>query len=178
MDWDDITRQLEQTVLDAFDDLIVATEGQRFYALALVTDDGGMSVGLAANTEDAFQQRLQVERQEDPELSLQDAAWFRWGVGEWRCEGWRDDLFAAVNRRLHDEVVEGRIDDIDAHLARLVEAMTMALAQLRRERGAQLTDAILFATLTDSDDAETIENNSAQRANPPALVDTFRKRYG
>lgn len=83
-----------------------------------------------------------------------------------------------MNRRLHDEAVEGRIGDINAHLAQLFEAMTAALAGLRRDRGALTADTILFLTLTDSDEAEAVEDHSAQHMNPPALLTLFSERYG
>jgi hypothetical protein len=178
MDWDSITRHLEQAVLSAFDDLAVAVRGRRLYALSLVTEDGAMSVGMAANTEEALQQRLDAERHGGADPSSQDGAWLRWGVGEWQYEGWRDDLFAAVNRRLYHEAVGGRIDGIAAHLARLIEAMTVALARLRREREVETASTILFVTLTDSDEAEAFENASARRLNPAALLDLFHARHG
>ncbi|PTQ60108.1 uncharacterized protein DUF4303 [Sphingomonas sp. PP-CE-3G-477] len=175
MDWDDIAEQLEQAVLSAFDDLAIAVEERCLYALALVTEDGAMGVGIAANTEEAVQERFEAELQENADFSPQDGAWLRWSVGEWEHEGWRDDLFAAVNRRLTAEIVGGRIDNIDTHLARLVEVLTTALTRLREKR--EMESTILFVTLTDSDEAEVIENASAQRLNPPALLDLFHARY-
>lgn len=136
-----------------------------------------MSVSLAANTEEAFQEHLVAERQENPQLSPQNEAGYRWSVGEWRHEGWRHDLFAAVNRLLYDEATQERIANIHAHLARLFETMTVALAGLRRERGALTEGTILFVTLTDSDEAEDVENHSAQHVSPPALLKLFSERY-
>jgi len=71
--------------------------------------------------------------------------------------------------------VGGRIDNIDTHLARLVEVLTTALTRLREKR--EMESTILFVTLTDSDEAEVIENASAQRLNPPGLLDLFHARY-
>lgn len=177
MDWDEITTQLEAAVLAAFDALIASLQGQGLYALALVTEDGSMSVGIAANTEEAFQEHLKAEREVEGELSPQDEAGYRWNTGEWLHEGWRNDLFAALNRVLCDEAVGEETDNVGGHLAKLVETMTAALARLRREREAMLADTILFVTLTDSDEAEGIEDASAQQVNPPMLLDHFLKRY-
>ena len=83
MDWKDIARRLETAVLTAFDDLVVSAPELGWYALALVTEDGAMSVGLAANTEATVSLRLEAEHWKsggDP--SGEEEAWIRWGVGE------------------------------------------------------------------------------------------------
>ncbi|RYE73454.1 MAG: DUF4303 domain-containing protein [Oxalobacteraceae bacterium] len=177
MDWNDIARRLEAAVLTAFDDLIALAPEPGFYALALVTEDGAMSVGLAANTEETVSIRLEAEHRESSGDPSEEEAWIRWGVGEWRHEGWRDDLFSDVNRLLCEAVLAPRSHASDSRLAGLVEAMTMALERLRQARGVLLADTILFVTLTDSDAAEAVEDASACRLNPPDLRDHFLARY-
>jgi hypothetical protein len=177
MDWNDVAHRLETAVLTAFDDLVASAHEPGVYALALVTEDGAMSVGMAANTEEAVSIRLNAENREPGEDPSGEEAWIRWGVGEWCHEGWRDDLFLDVNRSLREDALALLSHAPDNRLAGLVEAMTTALKRLRQAREALLADTIVFVTLTDSDAAEAIEDASACRLNSPALRDHFLARY-
>ena len=78
---------------------------------------------------------------------------------------------------LREAALAPRHSASDNRLAGLVEAMTTALERLRQARGALLVDTILFVSLTDSDAAETVEDASACRLNPPALREQFLARY-
>ncbi|RYE61805.1 MAG: DUF4303 domain-containing protein [Oxalobacteraceae bacterium] len=177
MNWNDIACRLEAAVLTAFDDLFASTLEPGVYALALVTEDGAMSVGMAANTEEAVSIRLKAENREPGEAPSREEAWIRWGVGEWCHEGWRDDLFSDVNRLLREDALALRSHAPNSRLAGLVEAMTTALEHLRQSREALLADTIVFVTLTDSDAVEAVEDASSRRLNPPALRDHFLARY-
>lgn len=55
--------------------------------------------------------------------------------------------------------------------------MIDALASLRAERTAALADVTLFVTISDSDEAQAIENLSAKRLNPPDLARAFQQRF-
>ncbi|WP_420139577.1 DUF4303 domain-containing protein [Sphingomonas sp.] len=169
MNWDDITRQLTQATIAAVDDLLRELDGERLYALALVTDDDWNGASLAANTEEWFAARLAAETEPDEDMHPNMTGWYRWGVGEWRNENYSWDLFKPVCDLLWDYEGPTRVE--------LGEAMTVALEHLRRERAEALAGITLFITLTDSDDAEAVENASAMRLNPPPLLDAFLARY-
>lgn len=163
MNDEDLQSRLSATLLVAFDALLVEIDGETPYAIALVTCESAMSIGFAATTEE----HLAVQ-----EFNADDAAYYRWSTAEWRNEGWRDDLFQDFTRSPRTDT-----GDPGAYFDAIVEAMQMALANLRSERDPQLEGVTLFATVTDDDIAEDTENRTAKMLNPPSLSEGFLRRY-
>jgi hypothetical protein len=56
--------------------------------------------------------------------------------------------------------------------------MIGALRNLRELQDGALKEVTMFVTITDSDEAEEIENRSAISINPPDLAQAFVSRFG
>ncbi|MGF7147978.1 hypothetical protein FHS96_001587 [Sphingomonas zeicaulis] len=171
IDWDRITRELGAAVIAVTDDLLASIGRQRPYAICLLTDGDGGSVGFWAATEDDFRRRLAAEAQAE-EMTPDYEAYLRWTPEEWSEDAHGDGFMRGVSKKLFAEVIGGTASP--DHFDRTIAAMTDALAHLRAERADALGQVILFASVSDSDDADAIENASVARLNPPALASTFR----
>jgi len=79
-----------------------------------------------------------------------------------------------VNVRLEQQ----EKSDFDSYFDNLIEAMTTALVATKAALGERLADVTAFVTVTDSNDAEEIENASASRINAADLADRFLCRFG
>lgn len=169
MSWKDISEEIERASLKAVDSLLSRYDRDRLYALALFTSDDGDNVAMAANTEEGYRAHLAAEAEVEPN-SPQDEIYYRWASAEWVEEGWDEDAFA----RVHALLAQQEKPDFD----RLVEAMTVALAAVKATMGERLAEVTAFVTVTDSDDAEAIENASAARINAADLAGRFLQRYG
>lgn len=171
MSWTKIIDELEGASITAVNRLLAAHDGEHVYALALYTDDGGMSMSLAANTEQSYD--AQLEKYGGRDITEQDKAYFRWTSSEWKYEMFSYEDFEETNRSL-DQQDKG---DFSHYFEALMEAMTVALVRVKAAFGDRLADVTAFVTVTDSDDAEAIENASALRINAPALADVFQSRF-
>jgi hypothetical protein len=175
MDWTATRTALRSATLAAVDELLPALRGERLYAICLQTDDGGMGVGLCANTEECYAEKCADAEPSD--RSEEYFAYLRWDSAEWRHE-----LFGWEHFGKADEQLAAGLDDADPAFApffdQLIEAMTDALANLRVERASALEHVTLFVTITDSDETLAVEDRSAQRLNPPQLAEPFLRRYG
>lgn len=55
--------------------------------------------------------------------------------------------------------------------------MTVALTVAKEYYGNNIHEVTVFVTVTDSDDAEEIENRSAVRINTPGIAQSFLARF-
>jgi hypothetical protein len=177
MDWKVKTDELRAATLAAVDGLLASLKGERLYAISLQTDDGGMSVGPCANSEQGYAERCASEAEVE-EQSPADLAYLRWAPAEWRYEMFDSAHFMETNQDFIAAGTSDTGDDFDSYFEHLLEAMTDALATLRAARAQALEGVTLFVTITDSDEAEDVENRSAAQLNPPALAAAFARRFG
>lgn len=171
MDWNAKVEQLRTATIAAVDALTSFLEGHRLYAICLQTADDGMSVGFCANTEEGYAEKRASEA-EIEDMTPQYSAYLRWAPAEWRYEVFGDDHFVDVNRDLTAVGVNSN-KDFSLHFDRLIDAMIEALAHLRAERAQALEGVTLFVTISDSEEAKTVERRSADRLNPPILAGQF-----
>ena len=180
-----LTDLIRDAARDAFADLRAAHPGEAFYAFALYTDDGLMTVMPAANSEQGF--RRAAGDEDDPT----ELAHYRWATGEWAYEG--EGAESAKFDAVHDLLNEpaGLYDgDDDAEADRqfrargdqLIKCMIAALRQLDAEGcfgvGEEGRRVTVFVSISDSDAAQVIENKSADLLNPPEVAAAFAERYG
>jgi hypothetical protein len=78
-----------------------------------------------------------------------------------------DDYFADINRDLAAAGANSH-KGFGLYFDHLIDAMIDALAHLRAARA--LEGVTLFATISDSEDAEAVERRSANRLNPVTLA--------
>ncbi|MBA9898855.1 DUF4303 domain-containing protein [Burkholderia cepacia] len=159
--------------------LIAAHPYEHFYAFALYTDSGAMTVVPAANSDEGLKRiRERMEVADD-----EKAPEFTWATAEWAYESAEADSFNPLCKKLADTVLGSTIPEtrFDAFFKALQRDMIEALRQLDQEglfgTGAEREKITLFVTISDDNGAEELENRSAKILNPPAVFDRFINRY-
>jgi hypothetical protein len=174
----DIARAAER----AFTELKARHRGEHFYAFALYTDDGAQTVVPAANSEEGFARKLALSGADETEYPH-----YRWSTGEWLYDAVGDEHFRGISDRLNapgaapSEEEDPSGEAFGAFKQGLLDAMTGALSDLEARgffgKGAVREQVTLFASISDSDDAEEAENASARRLNPAPVLAAFLERY-
>ncbi|WP_206243735.1 DUF4303 domain-containing protein [Novosphingobium terrae] len=177
MDWNAKAHELATATIAAVDELLSSLQGERLYAISLQTDDGGMSVGPSANTEEGYA-ASHAAAATSRTLSTAYEAYLRWNSAEWRYEILGDAHFEEINSALSDMEPGDTGEDFDSYFAKLIDAMIGALATLRAKRAEALEGVTLFVSITDSDEARAIEDRSATLLNPVPLAEAFLRRFG
>lgn len=170
----DVQADLIESVSAATEAMLASGEARDAYALALSMAEDGMGIGFCWTSESHFRQHL-LEMGGEEDLAPEDEIYFRWAVAEWLHEGWRDELFASVNDAVSTKAMSRGLSktEFDA----LVEAMVAALASLRDRWPEALKGVTMFVTVSDSEDAEALEDGTAEKLNPPELRDAFLARF-
>ena len=178
----------------AFAEVRGAHPDEHFYAFALYTDDGVMTVEPAANTEEGFRRKVGDGRETNPAQSN----YYRWATAEWAYEAAGSEHFQAAYDLLNvperydgDGAEEAEEEDPDeafeederfvAFKKQVIETMVEALSRLDSEgffgSGGVREEVTLFVSISDSDAAQEVENDSARKLNPPAVYERFAARY-
>ncbi|WP_233101843.1 DUF4303 domain-containing protein [Variovorax sp. IB41] len=178
-DFETLRTQIREAARTAFAALRAQHPNERFYAMALYTDDGAMTVCPSANSEEALQRILLDNDCTEPA----DIAYSRWGTAEWAYEHQHAGDFTAVSDRLRAHVLKQKSGGraFAAFRSQLHDAMVNALADLDQEgffgTGTDRQALTLFCSISDSDDAEAFEDDSAKRLNSPAVFARFKARW-
>lgn len=180
---------------ESFKTIQIRRADERFYAFALYTDDGAMTVCAAASTEESFQRRLQNDAEQEHsfdavayarEYRSDEASdhrkFLRWATTEWEYAGFdvpeHEELHAAMSKVDLWEIY-GR-EGVSRPLTYLTRLMTDVLADLDREGafgvGAERERVVLFVSVADSDACTFIENRSAKRLNPAPMLSEYLDR--
>lgn len=160
--------------------LRAAHPDERFYAFALYTDSGAMTVVPSANSEEGLARSRQ---QSDPGDDRTAPAWLRWGTAEWAYEAAEAQAFNPLCKRLAGAVMSPAVPEAEfgAFFKALQRDMIEALRLLDREGlfgAGEAREAItLFVSISDDDGADALENESATALNPPAVAQRFIARY-
>ncbi len=173
MDWQAIRNELSQAILRAFDRFHERLDEEQVYALCLSVSEDGMAIGLNANTESCFARKLSEERELE-DMTPQYERYLRWSPAEWCFEGVDDAAFQGINDMLVQVVLGDGLGASGFH--DLIDAMIGSLETVRSMRADSLQGVTMFVTVTDSDDAEAIENRSAIAINPPDIARYFVSR--
>lgn len=175
MDWSTIEEHLAQAASQSYDDFVVNNSIDDIYALCLSVAEDGMGIGMNANSETYFSEKLSAESDVE-DTTPQYKNYLRWSPAEWRFEGIGDDVFQPINDTLTKMVLNDELDH--SRFIKLINAMIGALRNLRELQDGALKEVTMFVTITDSDEAEEIENRSAISINPPDLAQAFVSRFG
>jgi len=174
MDWKALETRTTAAVKTVLSDLRAAHSDEVFYACAVYTDSGAMSLGVAANSLQALDRKLDSEAgAERSELR----PYYTWCSSEWAYEAWRGECFQAVCKDLASAEPTG---DFGVFRERLNQLMIDVLAELRREGFFEAVFSevpVLFVTITDDDGAERLEDRSARVLNSEAVFLEFVQRY-
>lgn len=174
VDFSTLRSEIKDAARRAFEAVIRNHPNERFYAFALYSDDGAMTAAPAANSEEGLVRKAQ-------EYGCSPIpGWLRWSTAEWDYEHEGSEHFAAVH-----EILNVGYDCSDAEFeafkTKLYETMVQALGELDAEGffGTKETrEAVtIFCSISDSDDAERLEDASAQQLNPSTAYEKFKNRY-
>lgn len=177
-------KQLRVAVREAaqksFGDVRAAHADEHFYAFALYTDDGAMTIMPASNTEEGFRRKAGPQPKE--------ANYYRWATGEWAYEAAGADAF----QRVYDLLNAGsRYDgpgsdgetapDFPAFKNQVIETMISALGELDASgffgSGTTREQVTLFVSISDSEETTAVEDASAQCLNPASVAERFAQRF-
>ncbi|CAB3748325.1 hypothetical protein B7G54_01330 [Burkholderia puraquae] len=176
-DFSDFQRDIADAARATFRALRALHPDEHFYAFALYTDSGAMTVVPAANSVEGL--RRIREQQAVPD----DDPWYVWGFSEWAYAAAEASPFNAICGKLADDLlspqfVRSRFSEFSRQLH---TEMIGALRLLDREglfgTGDERAAITLFVSISDDDAAEALENESAKVLNPPAVADAFLRRY-
>ena len=184
LDQQNLSAVIRDAARQAFGDLRRAHPEETFYAFALYTDDGWMTIVPSANSEEGFQRAISSE----PDQTSHHA--YRWSTAEWAYEAAGNEHFDAANELLNassadeepddsDETEEVRLyrEQGDALIASMVEGLRLLDAEGFFGTGEERGRVTLFVSISDSDEAEEVETISARQLNPPNVAAAFAKRY-
>jgi len=178
MNWDDLTREIITDARSVFSKLLEQHKDEHFYAFALYTDDDGFTVVPAANSIEKYDANMLHNNV----TNIKSQIFRKWYSGSWAYEDCGDDEFNAICGKLSDACMALPEDDDEAFhdfTEHVHSCMINALQILDNEGfwGAARKNIVLFVTISDSDEAEELENRSAQILNPPEIYEKFLKRY-
>ena len=176
MNWAELEEDVYQAVTAVFANLQAAHPDEQFYAFALYTDSGSMTICPAANSHEALARKL---AEESIEPADEDVPYYTWSTSEWTYESWQGEHFDAICTTLRDALES--VEDYAHFQAQVFQTMTQAMARVRDDglfARAKPGDApVLFVTLTDDDEAESVEDASAKTLNSPEVYARFAARY-
>lgn len=174
MEFETLSEKISEAARKAFLDLRSSHADEEFYAYALYTDSGVMTVLASANSVQSLEKITEEEEDRSPET----LAYYKWATSEWAYEGWRSVEFKEISANLRNSPDRGPFDKFRKNV---FQSMIKALKTLDEEgffgTGAAREKLVLFVTVTDDNEAEAMENASAKILNSPSLYEKFSKRY-
>ncbi|WP_174915967.1 DUF4303 domain-containing protein [Burkholderia lata] len=174
MNIQDLIAHIAQATTSVFSALKNEHPDEDFYAFALYTDNSAMSVVAAGNSEQALEEVLKNADERSPE---QDA-YYRWASSEWLYEAFHGSEFKGVSKTVRESADRSnfRKFKVDVHAA-MIEALRTVDVDGLFGTGLDREKIIVFVTITDDDNAEQFENDSAKQLNSPAAYQRFLNRY-
>ncbi|MEE5097838.1 DUF4303 domain-containing protein [Pseudomonas alliivorans] len=175
MDWAALEKRVYESSRAAFQSLKQSHENEKIYAYALYTDSSAMTIAPSANSIEALNHKIEQEEEEDRTEEV--IAYYKWASSEWAYEAYGGELFADINNDLRNDVERA---DFEFFKLQVTDVMTKTLAALVSEHFFEQADTgnvVVFVTVTDDDDAEKIENSSAQVINSKNVYREFITRY-
>lgn len=170
VDWSLIEQKCTDMSIQAFVDMLSNNPSETFYAFALCTDSGGMTITANANSLEKLE--LLVEHEE---RSRETDAYFMWTPAEWYYEAIRPELFKEICLELR---MADKGDDFTKFKQNLVAAMIRSMRSISIAlESKHQKERVFFVSASDDDDASDIENKSAIEINNPKVASEFIMRY-
>lgn len=174
MDWNALELEIYNATRKAFEDLRREHSNEEFYAYALYTDSDAMTVQASANSLHGFEKA--VSHQSD--TSAATLAYYKWATSEWAYEGWKASFFKEISAQLRTSESRKSLATFKQNVS---AAMTGALKKLDAEGffgvNAEREEVVLFISVTDDDQAQSVEDDSARLLNPRSVSERFARRY-
>jgi hypothetical protein len=179
MHWDQLKNQVYEASKQGFHQLLESHKSEDIYALALYTDSGAMSVSASANSVERYAEKVDADL-DDEDKTGDNLAYYKWSTSEWAYEAADGESFALINKLLREN---DERENFSSFKKGLLNVMTESLAQLVSEGFFEnlytnRSNYVVFVSITDDDDAESVENESAEVINSRPTYDEFLKRYG
>lgn len=172
-----LTKDIAAAARASFSALLAQHGDETFYAFALYTDEDCYTVVPAANSWEQYRKKVGEANETDPA----ELAYYQWASAEWAYESFAANPFNAICKQLRESCGSASGDAVAfaAFKADVHRAMTDALRYLDEEGffGERRNASVLFITSSDYDEAEAMENRSANALNSPEIVAAFHKRY-
>jgi hypothetical protein len=163
-----LTEVIYGACVRAFQDWRKANPTERVFAFALSTLDDAIYVNANLNSEESHQRRL-AERNLDADSPYGRDT--KWGPWEWENEYTGQIHFAPVDERLkqmYDECPDG---EFARFRSTVFDSMLQALVRVRENsivtNDGDPSGIVMFATIYDSFDAESLHRKSAELLNAP-----------
>lgn len=176
VDWVNLTERIVAASRISFSDLIDQRRSEGFYAFALYTDGDCYTVLPSANSLEKHNEKLSKRGIDDP----RNMAGYKWSIGEWAYEAWKDKGFEDICRDLSAASQSAcEAGTFPEFRQQVHSSMVKALAFLDGEGcfGSIRNEIVIFISSTDVDEAIDMENQSAKVLNSPVIHDGFLKRY-
>ena len=162
-----LTQLIYTASVRAFEEWRESHPTEQVFAFALSTLDDACYVNANLNSVESHQRRL-AERPLDASSPL--GLDTKWGPWEWEYEYTGQAHFAEVDDRLAQMSEEVSDDSFPAFRVTVFDSMLQALVDLRENaiitnHGDQ-SGIVMFATIYDSFDADTMHRKSAELLNP------------
>ena len=152
--------------------IMAKTGSEKIYAAALVTDSDCVTLFLAVNTLEYLKDNGGFESED------------RWIPDEWGYSDESGSELSKLSRLLfeHDRAIssDGYTDEEwEQNRRQFFEAAVAAFVRLKVENvfGERTKEVTCFVSISDDDQAEELENWSAQLLNTPELATVFVNRY-
>ena len=146
---------------------------ETFYAFALYSDDGAMTVNPAANSEQALERSVAAYGKRGKAMLGE----LRWSPAEWEYEDEAGDELDDAYDQLNTLLEKVGDDEFERFREAAYTAMVDALDELNTEgffgRGKERAAVTVFFTISDSEDSERWERRSVKRLNPASVQREF-----
>ncbi len=170
MNWDELEEKCFQATFEAIKKLLTEKPVENFYAFSLYTDSSAMTVSLSANSEERLDSILNAEEDKGKETQ----SYYKWAISEWAYEGFYAEFFSNISKSLRES------PDREFFLLfkkKLIQMLVNVLKKIKlSELAPELSSSVLFVSITD-DEAENIENISADLINDEPIKSYFLSRY-
>ena len=181
--------KIQQAVKEVMPKILQKAGDETIYTAALVTDSDCITLFLAINTYEYLEKRDQEYLEEmDFDLSEEDqtdleegtASLTKWLPDEWGYSDDDSELFNEISNLLFTHDKEQQFDDdaYEEHQNKFFETVTSAFQHLIDEKvfGEHTEEILYFISISDDDNAQELENESAKQLNPPQLYEPFVNR--
>lgn len=171
MNWDELEDKCFQATFEAIKKLLTEKPDENFYAFSLYTDSSAMTVSLSANSEERLHSILNVEEDKSKETQ----SYYKWATSEWAYEGFYAENFSNISKSLRESSDR---ENFVQFKNKLIQMLINVLKKIKlSELAPELSTSALFVSITDDDEAENIENISADLINDEPIKSYFISRY-
>ena len=171
MNWKKLEDECFQITLNIIKSLLHAYKDDELYALCLYTDSGAMTVSLSANSQKDLSQLMNLDEDNSQEIEN----YYRWAFSEWAYDSYNSSEFSKISKILRED--PSRDIDFDFFFTTLINSLTNVLCRVRSTEIEPLKQTIFFISITDNDDSESIENDTAKLLNSQDGHCNFIARY-